>query len=131
MVKLEKYAIQRSTPEPRFVDQPPEDFHCPVTCEVMLQPHLTECCGNHVSKEALLGIEVTTKKCPICNSGSLKTMLNKHFQRQIMQLRVFCHYEEKECTWQGPLSELDRHMQSCPKNDSPAPATEPQQQTPV
>ena len=46
-------------------------------------------------------------------------MLSKHFQRQVNELRVFCRHEDKGCGWQGELSDLERHVQSCPMRDQP------------
>ena len=46
-------------------------------------------------------------------------MLNKHFQRQVNALHVFCHHEDRGCGWQGELSALERHIQSCPMADRP------------
>ena len=49
-----------------FVEQPPADFFCPVTTDLLLQPHLTSCCGNYLSEEA-----IKTKKSmsPLQRSG--------------------------------------------------------------
>ena len=46
-------------------------------------------------------------------------MLNKHFQRQVKSLCVFCRHEERGCGWQGELGTLDNHAQSCPMTDGP------------
>ena len=46
-------------------------------------------------------------------------MLSKHFQRQVKALRVFCRHEDRGCGWQGELSDLEHHAQSCPMRDAP------------
>ena len=34
-----------------FVERPSEDFFCPVSLELLLEPQLTSCCGHHLSQE--------------------------------------------------------------------------------
>ena len=46
-------------------------------------------------------------------------MLNKHFQRLVNALHVFCRHEDRGCGWHGELSALERHIQSCPMKDRP------------
>ena len=101
-----------------FVVQPSKDFFCPVTCGLLLQPHLTECCGNHFSQEAVARIQREGKSCPMCNSAPFNTMLNKQFLRQVNELRVFCHHEDRGCEWQGELSALEGHISSCRVGDT-------------
>ena len=76
-----------------FAAEPSKDFFCPVTYGLLLQPHLTECCGKHLSQEAVTRIQGEGKPCPMCNAPCLNTMLNKHFLRQVSELHVFCHHE--------------------------------------
>ena len=101
-----------------FVEQPSKDFLCPVTQNLLLQPHLTSCCGKHLSQEVASRIQQEQGPCPLCNAQFLSTILNKHFQREVKALPVFCPHKEKGCDWQGELSERDYHLHSCPKSDS-------------
>ena len=48
-----------------FVEQPPEEFFCPVTFAVFLEPYLTQCCGNHLSQEAYQRLQ--GQPCPVCS----------------------------------------------------------------
>ena len=34
-----------------FIKRPSEDFFCPVMMGLLVQPHLTSCCGKHLSEE--------------------------------------------------------------------------------
>ena len=95
-----------------FVEQLSEDFFCPVTKGLLLQPHLTACCGHHLSDEAVTKIQGMGGACPMCRTPNLLTILDKHFRRQIYQLRVFCRRKGKGCEWKGELSELEHHMKS-------------------
>ena len=99
-----------------FVEQPPADFFCPMTNGLLLQPHLTSCCGNHLSEEAVLN---TKKACSLCKDPGWKTMLNKHFQRQVNSLHVFCRHKDRGCGWQGELAAFHHHVESCPMRESP------------
>ena len=106
-----------------FVEQPSDDLFCPVTTGLLLQPHLTSCCGKHLSVEAAVRIQRERRPCPLCNEPDWSSVLNKHFQRQVNGLRVFCRYDDRGCGWQGELGDLERHVQSCPMRDGP-PMTE-------
>ena len=96
-----------------FVEPPPDDFFCPVTFGLLLQPHLTSCCGKHLSQESATRIQKEGGACPLCKKESWSTVLNKHFQRQVNSLRAFCRYEERGCGWQGELAALHKHIESC------------------
>ena len=95
-----------------FVERPSEDFFCPVMYGLLLQPHLTACCGKHLSQEAVTTIQGEGGACPQCKESHLNTMLDKRFRRQVNDLYMFCYYEESGCKWQGELSNLDDHLQS-------------------
>ena len=84
-----------------FVERPSEEFFCPITCALLLQPHLTGCCGKHLSQEAATKIQGEGGACPLCKEPHLSTFFNKHFLRQVNELRVLCHHENRGCGWQG------------------------------
>ena len=94
-----------------FVEDPSDDYFCPVTQYLLMEPCLTSCCGKHFSQEAVKKIKKAGKECPNCRSAKWTTMLNIHFQRKVKELRVFC--QAIECFWQGPLSELLYHNKTC------------------
>ena len=108
-----------------FVEQPSKNFLCPVTYGLLLQPHLTACCGKHLSEEAAMKIQGETTiwlqgeggACPLCNMPDLVTLPDKYFLHQVKMLRVFCHHKKRGCKWQGELFDMDHHHQSCPYSD--------------
>ena len=102
-----------------FVEQPSDDFFCPVTTGLLLQPHLTSCCGKHLSQEAAIRIQEERGACPLCKTPQWSSMLNKHFQHQVNGQRVFCRHDDRGCGWQGELGDLEHHVQSCPMRDGP------------
>ena len=88
-----------------FVEKPSEDFYCLVTFELLREPHLTECCGNHLSQEAVTRLQ--GQPCPVCKESSLNTMPDKYFKRKVSELKVHCPLG---CDWVGELGSLDRHL---------------------
>ena len=103
-----------------FVEEPSEDFICPVTLSLMLQPHQTKCCGKHLSQEVAARIKGEKGACPLCKETNLDASLDKHFRRQVKALPVFCHHKDRGCEWQGELSNLKNHVQgqSCPMKNT-------------
>ena len=106
-----------------FVEQPSDDFFCPVIKCLLLHPHLTSCCGKHLSPKAVADIRGKGGACPVCKTQNWSTMLDKYFQRKVNSLRVFCRHEDRGCGWQGELAAFHRHVESCPMRDGP-PMTE-------
>lgn len=101
-----------------FTEEPPDDFLCPVTRNLLLKPYLTSCCGKHLSEEAATRIQRDKRACPLCQEISWSTMLNKHFQRQVNSLQVFCRYEARGCRWQGEITAFHHHVESCDMKDA-------------
>ena len=122
--------LYRATPSPDqpkssseedylFVKQPLDDFFCPVTFGLLLQPHQTSCCGNHISQEAASKIQREEGACPLCKTRPWSSYFSKHFQRQVKSLHVFCRHDDGGCAWQGELVKFNSHVQSCPMRDTP------------
>ena len=51
-----------------FVDSPSEEFFCPVNSSLLLKPHLTLCCGKHLSEECATEIQKDGGPCPLCKA---------------------------------------------------------------
>ncbi|CAI8033784.1 hypothetical protein GBAR_LOCUS19057 [Geodia barretti] len=110
--KTEEFHLSPEEDYP-FVEKPSEDFFCPVTLGLLLQPQLTSCCGKHLSEESATRIQRDGGPCPLCKSPDWSTVLNKHLSRQVKELHVFCRHKEKCCWWKGELSDFIQHVQSC------------------
>ena len=98
-----------------FVERPSQDFFCPVSLELLLEPQLTSCCGHHLSLEAANRLQKEGKACPMCNGENWTAMLDKYHRRRVHQERVRCWYRERGCVWSGEVSELEGHAGSCKK----------------
>ena len=102
--------LHRDVDFDKFAEQPSQDFFCPVSYEVLLEPQLTSCCGNHLSLEAATRLQKEGKPCPTCDGEQWQCMLDKNHRRKVHKVRVCCWYKEKGCEWVG---ELKRHAASC------------------
>ena len=94
-----------------FVEKLSEDYLCPVTFELLLDPVQTNfCCGNHLSRAAAEQLQVEGKPCPLCKETPLKTTDDRFFKRKVKQLKVRCSYKSAGCEWVGELGQLDNHL---------------------
>ena len=98
-----------------FVEQPSQDFFCPVTLELLLEPQLTSCCGHHLSLEASSRLQREGKACPLCNETGWSTVLDKFHRRRVHELRVRCPHSDSGCDWVGEVNGVERHAGCCPK----------------
>ena len=106
-----------------FVERPLEDFFCPVTFELLLDPHQTTCCGNHLSKRAVTRLKSEGKPCPICKEPDLATSLDKYHRRKVRAVQVRCPHTPSGCEWVGEVGELSQHIQTCLKRHMEAPVS--------
>ncbi len=88
-----------------FVEKPSGDFYCPITFELLREPFLTACCGNHLSKEAVTKLQ--GQPCPICKERNLNSIPDKYFKRKVNELQVRCHLG---CEWVGELGSHGKHL---------------------
>ena len=98
-----------------FVEQLSQDFFCPVTLELLLEPQLTSCCGHHLSLEASSRLQREEKACPMCNETGWTTVVDKFYRRRVHELRVRCPHRGSGCDWVGEVNGVERHAGCCPK----------------
>ena len=96
-----------------FVEEPSQDFYCPVTFGLLLQPHRTSCCRQNLSVEAVNRLQREKKTCPLCREPKWSTELNREFECEVQKLCVFCPYVDRGCKWEGQVKTFDRHVCSC------------------
>ena len=98
-----------------FVEQPDQDFYCPVSLEILLEPHQTDCCGQHISQKAADRLIKEGKPCPMCKDENFTTHQDKYFKRNMInKLKVRCPHKKSGCVWVGGLGDLNQHSTSCP-----------------
>ena len=98
-----------------FVEQPSEDFFCPVTFELLLNPHQTTCCGHHLSEKAVGRLQREGKPCPMCKEPKLVTIPDKFFKRKARAVLIRCPHKTSDCEWVGEVGGAKQHMNACPK----------------
>ena len=91
-----------------FVEQPSEEFFCPVTLAVLLEPYLTPCCGYHLSQEAYQRLQ--GQPCPMCRKDNFTAMRDKYYKRRVLSLKVRCPHKAEGCEWEGELGSLEQHL---------------------
>ena len=84
-----------------FVEQPPEEYFCPVSFAVLLEPYQTQCCGNHLSQEAYQRLR--GQPCPLCKEENFTAMKDKFHRRKVLSLKVKCPYKAEGCEWEETL----------------------------
>ena len=82
-----------------FVERPSPDFFCPVSFELLLEPQLTSCCGNHLSQEVVTRLQREGKSCPVCNGEQWSAVLDKYHRRKVNEVRVRCWNKDSGCGW--------------------------------
>ena len=98
-----------------FVEQPSQDFFCPVSLELLLEPQLTSCCGHHLTLEAATRLQREGKPCAMCNGEGWSFVVDKYHRRRVHEVRVRCRYKDNGCEWAGEVNELKEHVDSCVK----------------
>ena len=98
-----------------FLERPSQDFFCPVSLDLLLEPQLTSCCGHHLSLEVANRLQKEGKSCPVCNGEQWSAVLDKYHRRRVHKVRVHCWNKDSGCGWVGEVNELRRHAVSCEK----------------
>lgn len=92
-----------------FVQQPSRDFDCPICLEILKEPFLTACCGNHFCKPCVDATKKTGDHCPLCKEA-MSGIIDKKIQRQINELQIYCLNRNNGCTWMGELGSQEKHL---------------------
>ena len=92
-----------------FVTKPHDDLVCSICLLVHKNPTLTSCCGNHFCHFCIKQVESENRPCPLCNTVSFTTMIDKYFGRKVNELSVTCPQKTKGCLWSGSLGSLEKH----------------------
>ncbi len=99
-----------------FVDEVPEKFKCRICTNVLRDPRLTECCGQHFCQKCLQSWFQTQtrtfRSCPHCRTVNFVHIHDKSVQRELNQLRIRCSHQGEGCEWVGQLGDLQTHLNS-------------------
>ena len=94
-----------------FLENPPNDYFCPVTFEILKDPQQTNfCCGKHLSGVAADRLKHEGKPCPFCKKSPLQTTTDLFFKKLVLALVVRCNNKPLGCKWVGELGKLEEHL---------------------
>ena len=96
-----------------FVEPPQDRYLCKICHVPSRDPYLTECCGTILCKSCLDRAKQATTvstACPSCRKENFATMINKHLDREIRSLHIYCTNKEKGCEWQSELNDINNHL---------------------
>ena len=104
-----------SIAERNFVVEPSEDFLCPICAKVLVEPHVTECCGQHFCEQCLTQWfkEQGSVIYPHCRSINFAHIRYLPMKRKINDLQVFCSNKKDGCTSITTVSQLESHLSEC------------------
>ena len=111
---------------------PTQKYSC-VQCkaEPLIEPCLTECCGQHFCRSCLTGwlqAQRPRKVCPYCRQENFVYILNKSLRREIAETYIRCTHSQDGCLWRGHRDCLRKHLSrtspdSCDYAESTCPFT--------
>ena len=101
----------------QFLEPLEDDFKCPICYEVLQEPHLTTCCGNHhICKGCMENVKRVNGRCPLCQQKPFDGFIDKRFERQLNDLKAYCIYESKGCKWIGNFGKIEQHLNTGKEN---------------
>ena len=96
-----------------FVDKVPEDHHCTICKEVLTNPVLIECCGQHFCGACLDHWLTKEISCPACRNKNIKFIKSLHMKRKVHSLKIYCLNRSKGCDKITTLGECNQHLEKC------------------
>ena len=125
----------------QFVETIPDKFKCELCKQLLLEPHVTECCGKHFcqqcvekstkivkprtttassrawagwgSPRAVTSVQQEQNCCPGCQVTSFKHMRYLPLKRKINNLQVYCPHWANGCGKQFTLGDIEGHVTEC------------------
>ena len=95
-----------------FEDPKPEA--CVICVEVMIEPHLTKCCGNgYVCRKCTDTVKQQRMSCPFCQSHSFDTQVDQNHLYVVLNSQVSCPCTESGCRWKGLFRDAAFHLETC------------------
>ena len=91
-----------------FVDHVPDSLSCAVCLLPFRDPHLVSCCGKKYCAPCIGRVKEAGQPCPVCKQDFI-SLLDRDYQRRVLNLKVVCSRKKNGCQWVGELSQLDHH----------------------
>ena len=102
--------MAESETEYDFVEPLDDDYVCRVCLDVLREPHLTVCCGQHYCKACTEKIVKKSLRCPLCNQEDFLAVIDRKVERRIRSLKVRCRNKDRGCEWIGEMGQLKGHL---------------------
>ena len=94
--------------ETEFTDSIPDSLSCPVCLLPFRDPHLVSCCGARFCEPCIGRVKDASQPCPLCKQEFV-SLLDRGFQRKVLELNVRCSRKKDGCQWVGELRRVDLH----------------------
>ena len=101
-----------------LVEEPLDDLVCPICLLPLKKPHLISCCGRKLCQTCISRIKEAGQPCPCCRGNEYVIVIDRQVERRVLDLKVYCKYKSKGCTWSGELRDLEKHVKSCYTSNS-------------
>ncbi len=101
--------------EAEFVDELTEGNICSICVEVLKNPMLTDCCGQHFCEQCLQNWLQTQgqRTCPHCRAQCFNYIKSLPMKRAIDSLKIYCPNRSKGCDKIITLGERNQHSKKC------------------
>ena len=101
--------------EYNFVVELPDDFMCMICSKVLIEPHVTDCCGQHFCQSCLdeWFRKQGGKNCPHCRSERFSHILYLPLKRKIQALKVYCPNQKYGCGTTISINDFKGHVEKC------------------
>ena len=93
--------------ENEFVDDI-DSLSCSVCLLPFRDPHLVSCCGAKFCEPCIGRVKEASKPCPLCKQEFV-SLLDRSFQRKVLELNVRCSRRKDGCQWVGELRHVVHH----------------------
>ena len=98
--------------EYNFVGALPDQLKCSICLHVLIDAHLTSCCGQYFCYSCITEALQRSRACPLC-AKPFTIFRAQNVIRQVDALPVKCSQEAAGCKWTGELRKLADHFRDC------------------
>ena len=93
-----------------FYEPPSKEMECSICLEILKDPHITSCCGQHFCHKCITMVQSNSKPCPLCKTTNFSIFRDLSVSRKVNALKVVCCNRAKGCDWQGELGQFYKHL---------------------
>ncbi len=95
----------------KYIKKVSAKYNCSICTDVLIDPMITECCGQHFCKACLeKWFQEGVKSCPCCRSSSFLHFIDKSILRDIEELQVECPNKQSGCQEKITRGKLKQHL---------------------